>query len=180
MLRTHSLRYHDHPRAAVFVWFLTVSVPLLLLGSMFAIDFSTILIARNEVQLAAESAALAGASEAQIETQTQAVGTISYLNAAQAAAIAKETMTAEDGAHSMPHAVINPNGVAVTVVADPFANALNTVTVTVTYTVPNLIFLDYFGYKSPTITDSSIAFLCVPGQTGQTYNQSGVCTTPTR
>jgi Flp pilus assembly protein TadG len=169
----------SRPRGSVFIWFFTVSLFLFIIASFIAVDMSDVIIAGNEVQLAAESAALDGASQATIETTNSGFVGESYINAAEAESAVQSTFAAEEATGALPHADII--SMTPTIVSDPGVNP-NTVTVTVSYTVTNLLYAGYsfFTIQSPRYTASAEAFLCIPGDTGNAVsNESGVCTTPT-
>jgi Flp pilus assembly protein TadG len=152
------------PRAVGFIWFFTVAIYFFFLAAFFSVDVSAITSAHNEVTLAAESAALAAAAQATLNVNTY------YLDLNAATTAATQTFQAEYcGASappchssSMPRANINMQDVQVTVVSGPGINP-NTVTVTVKYKVPGLIFAGFFTTDQPTFTTQAIAFLCIPG-----------------
>ena len=174
MLQRHA-RYRStlaHPLSAGFVWVIVVTLPFLFMGMFLSLDMSKIVIAHYQVQLAAESAALAGAQEAQIDTNSTPA-----INYDEAMAATQQELTNEYNAYASPDAEFNPNANA-TIWIQTTTNP-NTVTVTIKYKVTGLILMGYFNATAPTYSVSSTAFLCVPqSQTGTSVTQSGDCSTP--
>jgi Flp pilus assembly protein TadG len=163
------------------VWFFTVTIYFLFLASFLSVDVSKSMIAQNQVELAAESAALAGAATAQLN-----VGTY-YLDEATARQVTEQTLAAEIDQSkpwlgATPDADFAPGTAVIHIVVSPTASSPSSVTVTISYTVPKLLFLGFFGVSSPTYTASSSAFLCIPttpSGPGALNTASGDCAPPT-
>ncbi len=142
-------------RGAVgFIWFFLVAINFFFIAMVISIDMSKILSADYEVALAAQAAAQAGAASADLNTNAYHLSNV-------AATTARDTWDSSLAAETMPHATIVSTAVDIASASNP-----ETVTMTVTFTVPGLFFSGFFNTVSPKYTVSATAYLCVPSQVG--------------
>lgn len=161
-------------RGVAFMWVLLIGFPLMFFGLAMAVDFTRIIMADRQMATATHAAALAGAYQF-----NPGKATINSANARMAAVetlcVAQEqgsVTLAEPGNAGLTPCPLGGGAVAAKVALID----AQTVRVTTTYAVENLLLLSYFDGDNPDRQISRTAAICDPRDTGGATN--GYCTRP--
>lgn len=148
-------------RAVGYIWFVVVAMPVFFFAAGMAVDVSHEIVVHREVVLAAQAAADAGAWQ---------IGTDGSLDTQKAYDAANNLLSEEQNSqyNSVPGASVSNSQITVD---------NNVVTVSVTYTLNDLIFTPFFGIDGNnafTVTTSS--FVC--DSTDTSGPTGGACVRP--
>ncbi|MGZ4639142.1 MAG: pilus assembly protein TadG-related protein [Actinomycetes bacterium] len=162
-------------RGAGFIWFTLIALPFAMLSLALSTDFTRSVMVGHQMRNVADAAAVAAAWQIQPGT--------AVLDEDRATAAALDTVCAYTGqvagVEASPEHVTETDGCAHGMSADVvfddendpsngYGTGYRSVTVTVYYSIPNLIFPAYFGGFDNAFSDvmaQKTAVVCIPGDT---------------
>ena len=168
-------------RGVGFVWFAVISIPVIFLSGTFANDFSRIIVTHREVALAAQSAATGGSWQIHSGSPSRMCTTAAPCadrlpgdNTAQLVAL--NTWATEMAQNSAPGITVQ----SVTVPVPATIGNYQTLSVTVKYTINDMMFINWFSSSAAgqVYSYTATAFLCISSNNAGSNPTGGACSRP--